>query len=133
MPKPRFVYIMERRRFLGFLRKTREIKVGVSNDPRRRRNEVEDGIPGRFVIRKVYRTPDAFKIEAEVHKNLKKFRFKPKGAKRGAGGSEFFRLTPAQIRDLRRHLADKTRPKKPPLWVLLAFAVFLYLIFNLIG
>lgn len=133
--KTRTVYLMERTTNLeadSVSRGLREIKIGVANDSIRRNKEVDRGIPGDVKILDEYVFDDATRIESALHKIFQDWKFVPRGAKKGAGGTEFHKLTQAQVDVLknllrvnckrRRRILPKT-PRIPPIIWIPLFAV----------
>lgn len=138
--KKRTVYLMERttnREADTVTRGLREIKIGVANDSIRRNKEVDRGIPGDVRILDEFVFPDATRIESALHRLFLDWKFIPRGAKKGAGGTEFHKLSDAQVRIIRQLLRENgTRrriypslPKIHPfIWVVLFSVVGGYLL-----
>jgi hypothetical protein len=103
----RYVYMMERVRgkdWESIKRGRREIKIGVSVDGVGRSGYVNDGIPGEVVFREQYLVDNAIRVERMLHDKYNEWNFVVKGAKKGAGGTEFFRLKRRQINEIRKIL-----------------------------
>lgn len=129
----RYVYLMERvsrREWISILTFKREIKIGISKNPSQRVKDVTDGIPGKIKVRAIYRVKEASRVESRLHRKFKKWNFKPKGAKKGAGGSEMFRLSASQLIDLKRELRKEVQGGE--MWVLLKLAGVGYIIVYLL-
>ena len=128
-PMKREVYLMERNpsvwKEIFCLR--REIKIGVAKNTQQRHNHVDDGIPGKVVVLKTYLVEEATTVEAHLHVLFKAHRFTVKGAKRGSGKTEFFRLTSNQIRQAERILEQKSENDNL-LIVIIIVVVLIYLI-----
>lgn len=110
-PLKRYVYLMERktnRTWKTIFTGKREIKIGVSKNTQQRHQTVDNGIPGRVVILEEYIVNRASTVEAELHRKYKSDNFTVKNAKRGAGSTEFFRLTDSEIREIKRFLRKKS-------------------------
>ena len=114
----RYVYLMERvtKRGLGsILTGRREIKIGVGVRPKTRRTQVDRGIPGKIVLLYQKKVNSASRVETELHRTFKKHNFVVRGAKQGAGGTEFFRLTNSQIQQAKKILDQKAGIKQKTL------------------
>lgn len=115
-PQRRYVYLMERvsnRDWDTVFSGQREIKIGIAKDARRRRRTVDLGIPGKVIILDKYKVDKASRVETLLHNMFKDKNFKVKGAKRGAGGTEFFKLSNRDIRQVKRILRRKERQSMP--------------------
>lgn len=136
-PITRYVYLMERvteREWSSILRGLREIKIGVAKDSSERQKQVDRGIKGRIVLRDEFKVDVATRVESELHKKYSHCKFKPKGAIKGAGGSEFFKLSNSEIKQIKRRLGSKERErtKFSFFWVLFGGMgiIYFYHIFN---
>lgn len=108
--KRRSVYLMERKTrktLRSIITFKREIKIGISNDAQVRRDQVNSGIKGNIVLIVSYRINEASKVEAELHKKYKDANFTIRNAKKGAGGTEFFRLSTREVTEIKKELAKK--------------------------
>jgi Meiotically up-regulated gene 113 len=128
------VYLMERNGWFlaGWFGFKREIKIGISNKPTRRVKEVDEGIPGRIVIIRRYKVKEAAKIESELHQKYKAHNFQPKGAKRGSGRTEFFKLSNSQLSEIQNHLESVEEKKylMEYLLFIIAFAIFAWILMS---
>lgn len=128
----RYVYLMERvtnREWSSILEGKREIKIGIAKNTRLRNRSVDLGIPGKVIILDQYKVDQASKVEAHIHRIYKDYNFKVKGAKRGAGGTEFYKLSNRDIRQVKRILSRTQRSASPPIIQIIVFSVLLvYLI-----
>ena len=125
-PARRYVYLMERttgRTLLTVVTLRREIKIGVAHDLDQRLEQVANGIPGTIVLIYWKQLDRATTIEAELHRRFSRHNFRPKGARYGAGRSEFFRLTNAQIREAKRALNKREEALQD--WIFFFIAVIL--------
>ncbi len=136
-PITRNVYLMERiseREWSTILGGRREIKIGVAKDSSERQKQVDRGIKGEIILLDEFKVDVATRIESELHKKYSHCKFRPKGAKRGAGGSEFFKLTNRQIREVKRELGGKERKRTRGsfFWVLVGGSglIYFYHFFN---
>lgn len=116
--RQRFVYIMERttnKSWESVLLRRKEIKLGISYKPKRRKMTVDRGIRGRIILLEQYKITNASTIEKELHQKYNEWNFVPKKALRGAGKTEFFRLTNKQIAEIKSYLSklEKSRTAKP--------------------
>lgn len=132
--KKRMVYLMERvtgREADTVARGLREIKIGVANVTDERNKQVDRGIPGDVKILAEFLFDDATRIESALHRLFLDWKFVPKGAKKGAGGQEFHKLTDEQVDVILRLLRvnGKRRriypslPKINPFILIVVFAV----------
>lgn len=113
-PMRRKVYLMERtsnRTWKSIFSGRREIKIGIAKNSNERHQSVDNGIPGRVVVLASYSINRASTIEAELHKKYKSKNFVVKNAKRGAGATEFFRLSNYEIRQIKNFLSEKSSNK----------------------
>lgn len=114
-PIRRSVYLMERktnRTWQTILAGKREVKIGIAKNSEERHQAVNNGIPGRVVIIAEYRVDRASSIEAQLHRKYKSKNIAIKNAKRGAGSTEFFRLSNSDIREIKRFLEKKSGKQK---------------------
>jgi hypothetical protein len=125
------IYLMERNAwfFSGWFSR-REIKIGISNNPNRRRDEVDEGIPGRIQIIRRYKVSNARQIETKLHQKYKAHNFKPKGAKRGSGKTEFFKLTNSQISDIENELSSLEAKKDLWIYLLILIAIAIFVLYS---
>jgi len=139
-PMRRSVYLMERktnRTWRSILTGKREIKIGIAKNSEERHQSVDNGIPGRVVIIAEYRVDRASSIEAQLHRKYKSDNFTVKNAKRGAGSTEFFRLTNSEVRDIKRFLRKKSGQQAEGsviVWIFILSILAVYLIhkFNIL-
>ena len=76
-------------------------KIGISNDPKRRRKGIDRDLPGGIIV--VLAVP-VFKVsekESQLHKEYRKDKYKPKRAGRGAGKTEHFYLNFIQVIEIK--------------------------------
>lgn len=107
-----YIYIMERvsqREWSTILWGKREIKIGISKNALQRKRQVDSGIPGKVILRKYYKVRNARKLETKLHRLFKQSNFIPNGAKEGSGKTEFFKLSPYQLRKLKSMLKKKAQ------------------------
>lgn len=110
----RFVYMFERidnKTLRSRIQGRREIKIGIAKDAYLRASQVNRGVPGTIVILRKFKVDNASHVETFLHRKYKAFNFEVKGAKDGAGGTEFFRLTDAQIRRIEKTLSQKSKKR----------------------
>ena len=111
MSKPVYVYLMERisgRSRYAKRNRLREIKIGISNNPVRRVQEVDEHIKGRVIIDKIYpfeNREKALDIEQKFHRRFRMKRIFRSGVP-GSGYSEFFYLSGSDISKLKKSLSD---------------------------
>lgn len=106
-PLTRYIYLMERvteREWSSILRGKREIKIGVAKNAEERLKQVDRGIKGKMILLDEFKVEKATTKEAKLHRDYKRFKFKPKGAKKGAGGTEFFKLSNKQLGEIKSSL-----------------------------
>ena len=131
--KRRYVYLMERvsqREWKSIRQGRREIKIGISNDTNERLKQVTKGIPGRFVLLDKFIVDSASKVERQLQKMFDDHNFKAKGAKRGSGATELYRLKNRDIRHIRSILRQKERrsmPKSMKILMIVLIAIIFYL------
>ena len=113
-PMRRKVYLMERktnRTWKSVFSGKREIKIGIAKNSKDRHQSVDNGIPGRVVVLAEYSINRASTVEAFLHKQYKKKNFTVRNAKKGAGATEFFRLSNRDLRRIKSFLSDKATNK----------------------
>ena len=131
--KRRYVYLMERvsqREWKSIRQGRREIKIGMSFDVKDRNRTVDLGIPGRVVIVDRFLCNNASQVERMVQKMYSKHNFHVKGAKKGAGGTEFYRLTNRDIRQAKRILRRKERWSMPVLMKIIILSLIIVAIIH---
>jgi hypothetical protein len=120
----RYVYLLER--VSGKTRESRkrglrEIKIGISKNGKYRAGRVDEGIPGRVVFLRQFKVLSASRVENDLHTKYEEANFHVEGAKKGAGGTEFFRLRTKQvdaiIRSLEKVEENGVRLKKAEDWL----------------
>lgn len=95
-----YVYLMERtkgRGWYGALTGQSEVKIGLSVRPARRLEEVNESLSGRTVIIAQVSTPNMKRTESFLHDLFADSRFRQKKAGRGAGRTEWFYMTWAEL------------------------------------
>lgn len=101
---PGYVYIMrkDKNRVLSF---ERQYKIGISKSTDRRLSEVDRAVKGSSVsLVCAYWVFWPKKIEKILHEDFKKSRNRLKRAGKGAGRTEWFKLTPIELIFLRWRL-----------------------------
>ena len=107
-PMKRFVYLFERktkRTWKSIFQGKREIKIGIAKDVQERLSTVNGGINGKIVLLASYEVERASTVESRLHKKYKDSNFIIQDAKQNAGGTEFFRLSSSEIRDIKTYLS----------------------------
>lgn len=102
----RDIYLMERFHWScipGWLIGERQIKIGISNNTKRRQKENTRNMAGWF--KTIYRreVPNAEKLETELHRHYKA----DKHPIKGNGGTEIFKLNNRQIRQVKNKAKGK--------------------------
>jgi len=70
-----------------------EYKIGISNKPERRRDNIDEDLPGSIKIVDTVLVYRATRLEHWLHDFFRKKMFVPRGAGRNAGKNEYARLT----------------------------------------
>ena len=112
VPMKRIVYLMERktnREWRTLFSFKKEIKIGITKDLEERHKTVNAGIPGKVVVLEKYLLERASTVEAALHEKYKESNFKVKGAKRNAGGTEFFRISNVELNQIKKELSERTK------------------------
>lgn len=91
----------------------REIKIGISKRPRKRRQSVDAGIKGRVILLCEYKVKQASKVERDLHNRFEDWHMPIRDAKKGAGGTEFYRLSNRQVRRAKRVLEMESASGNP--------------------
>lgn len=76
-------------------------KIGISNDPKRRRRGIDRDLPGGIIV--VFAVP-VLKVtekESQLHKEYKKDKYHPRRAGKGAGRTEHFYLNFIQVIEIK--------------------------------
>lgn len=94
----RNLYVKELTSYRG---KGRRIKIGIARNMARRHAQVEAGLPGSVVSLFHRRLFFARKTEKYLHDKYRLYHTPVKNLKRGAGGSEIFTISTAQLAVLR--------------------------------
>lgn len=95
-----YVYLMQRvkgRNLYAKLSGQAEVKIGLSVRPLRRLEEVNESLSGQTVIIAQVKTPNMKKTERFLHDLFSDSRFRQKKAGRGAGRTEWFYMTWAEM------------------------------------
>ena len=111
----RYVYLFERidnKTAFSILKGYREIKIGIGVDPINRNRQVDLGIPGTVVYITSYYVHNAAGVEDDIHDMYEKRNFHVKNAKKGAGGTEFYRLRNRDVDNIMKYLAKLEVDKK---------------------
>ena len=109
-----------------------EVKIGIALKKRveTRLQEVNRDMPGDWICIGRYDIKKASTFESELHTQYKKYQMKVKGAKRGSGSTEVFRLSSSQLRELKEKLSDQSKIQKQSqsvFWVLLLSLVVAFI------
>lgn len=99
-----YVYIMRKDK-KNLFSLERQYKVGISKETDRRLREVDKAVKGSSVsLVAAYWVIWPKKIEKQLHKDFERSRNRLKRAERGAGRTEWFKLSPFEILFLRWRL-----------------------------
>ena len=90
-----YVYIMLRKQRSAYDRSTGQsaYKIGLSVAPDIRRQQVEDGVGKGVVLVRAYRFANAHRTEKKLHRIFADSRYTLRKSGRGAGKTEWFKLT----------------------------------------
>jgi hypothetical protein len=83
-------------------------KIGVSNKPRRRLQQVNSALPGEVSLIASFPVFSPYTFESQLHRKFAKVRQTPENAGAGAGANEFFRLSLGQYAYLWAYCLLKT-------------------------
>ena len=134
-PLTRCIYLFKRvrgRDWETIINFKQEIKIGIAKKDRLdvRLNEVNRDMPGVWVCIGKYEIKKASTFESSLHTLYKKNQMKVKGAKRGSGSTEVFRLSSSQLRELKEKLSNQSIVKQNSqsvFWVLLISLVVAFI------
>lgn len=141
VPIRRSIYLLERitkRRFSSVLSGKREIKIGIAKKYKDRHQTVDAGTPGEVIILAEYTIDKASTVEAFLHRKYNAANFTVKGAKKNAGGSEWFQVTNRELKEIKKYLESrdvKAKPKKTSfellIWIVLFLSIFITILIKL--
>ena len=123
----RYVYLMQR---TGGRGRKKIIKIGIAKNPKSRLKQINRSVKGKIILLDAFKVLEASKVEKELHQLFKKQNHKLTGA----GGSEFFRLTNYQIKQVRVILSKhELRREKRLFLYFTGIGVFLIFIYHKIS